>query len=144
MLMERAARLGSREVFKFRKSNSSEYGSVNWTELANKVRETSSALCSLGFKYGDNIGIFSDNRPEWTISDFGILGVRAVVVPFYATSSKQQLKYIVDETKMRLIFVGNNEQYEKALWLLDNTETIKTIVVYDQNIALNKIGRAHV
>lgn len=137
MLMERAERLGLREVFKYRKSNSSEYASLNWTELANNVKAVSSALYSLGYRYGDNIGIFSDNRPEWTISDFGILGVRAVVVPFYATSSKLQLKYIADETNMKLIFVGNQEQYQKALWLLDNSETIKTIVVYDQNIALN-------
>ena len=137
MLMERAERFGSREVFRFKKTNSAEYGSISWTEVAGKVKAVSSALYTLGFRHGDNIGIFSDNKPEWTISDFGILGVRGVVVPFYATSSKQQLKYIVDETKMRLIFVGNQEQYEKALWLLDNTETIKTIVVYDSSIILN-------
>lgn len=137
MLMERAERFGSREVFKFKKTNSTEYGSFSWIDVADKVRAVSSALYSLGFRHGDNIGIFSDNKPEWTISDFGILGVRGVVVPFYATSSKQQLKYIVDETKMKLIFVGNLEQYEKALWLLDNTETIKNIVVYDSSIILN-------
>lgn len=137
MLMERAERFGSREVFKFKKSNGPEYGSLSWIDVAGKVRAVSSALYSLGFRHGDNIGIFSDNKPEWTISDFGILGVRGVVVPFYATSSRQQLKYIVDETKMRLIFVGNQEQYEKALWLLDNTETIKTIVVYDSSIIIN-------
>ncbi|KAB2871988.1 MAG: long-chain fatty acid--CoA ligase [Bacteroidales bacterium] len=137
MLMERAERFGSREVFRFKKTNSAEYGSISWTEVAGKVKAVSSALYTLGFRHGDNVGIFSDNKPEWTISDFGILGVRGVVVPFYATSSKQQLKYIVDETKMRLIFVGNQEQYEKALWLLDNTETVKTIVVYDSSVILN-------
>jgi long-chain acyl-CoA synthetase len=79
----------------------------------------------------ENVGIFSDNKPEWIFADLGIMGVRGVAVPFYSTSSKQQLKYIVDETGMKLIFVGNQEQYEKAVWLLENTETLRHIVVFD-------------
>lgn len=135
MLLERAARYKTNEVFKFKSnSSSSKYESITWSELASQVKNVSRALISLGFKDGDNIGIFSDNRPEWTIADFGILGIRSVVVPFYATSSKQQLKYIVDETKMGLIFVGNGEQYEKALWLLENTETMAKIVVFDPSV----------
>lgn len=137
MVLERAERYGSRDVFKYKKSSGSEYASIKWNQFAADIQNVSKALISLGFKEKENIGIFSDNRPEWTISDFGILGIRGVVVPLYATSSKQQLKYIVDETKMGLIFAGNKEQYEKALWLIDNTETIKMIVVYDPNIAPN-------
>ncbi|MHC1703845.1 MAG: long-chain fatty acid--CoA ligase [Tenuifilaceae bacterium] len=137
MIMERASLYGSREVFKFKKDTSSDYTSLNWNQLATEIQNVSKALISLGFRENENIGIFSDNKPEWTISDFGILGIRGIVVPFYATSSKQQLKYIVDETRMRLIFVGNKEQCEKALWLLDNTETIKMIVVFEPGVAPN-------
>lgn len=135
MLLERAAGFGSRTVFKFKKSNSNEYQSISWQDFAIQVKCVSKALLALGFKGEDNIGIFSDNKPQWTIADFGILGIRAVVVPFYATSSKQQLKYIADETKMRLLFVGNKEQLEKALWLIENTETIDKIVVFDSDIS---------
>jgi long-chain acyl-CoA synthetase len=135
MLLERATQYGSKEVFKFKSTSSvSKYESITWNDFASQVKNVSRALISLGFKEVDNIGIFSDNRPEWTIADFGILGSRGVVVPFYATSSKQQLKYIVDETKMGLIFVGNSEQYEKALWLLENTETMAKIVVFDPTV----------
>lgn len=137
MVLEHASCFNSKEVFKYKKRNSNEYGSISWSTFANESLKVSRALLSLGFKGKENIGIFSENRPEWVISDIGILGIRGVVVPFYATSSKQQLKYIVDETQMRLIFVGSKEQYEKALWLLDNTETIKFIVVYDPGIAPN-------
>ncbi len=137
MLLERAARYKSNEVFKFKSNGSaSKYESISWSELVNQVKNVSRALISLGYKEADNIGIFSDNRPEWTIADFGVLGVRGVVVPFYATSSRQQLKYIVDETGMGLIFVGNAEQYEKALWLLENTDTIAKIVVFDPTVKI--------
>ena len=137
LILERAAHYGSREVFKFKKNYSTNYECLSWNQLAIEIQNVSKALLSFGFGEKDNIGIFSDNRPEWTISDFGILGVRGVVVPLYATASKQQLKYIVDETKMSLIFVGNNDQYEKALWLLDNTETINKVVVYDPDVEIN-------
>ena len=137
MVMERASRFGSREVFRYKMPDRNELGSWSWEYLYKKAQNISRSLISLGFGYDDKLGIFSDNRPEWVMTDLGILGVRGVVVPFYATSSKQQLKYIIDETKMRLLFVGNKEQYEKALWLLDNTETIKKIVVFDSGIAPN-------
>ena len=136
MLVDRASRNGSREVFRFKNSESNTFNSISWESFLNESQKVSGALVSLGFGQGDNIGIFSDNRPEWLISDVGIIGIRGVVVPLYATSSKQQLKYIADETRMKLIFVGNQEQYDKALWLLDNSDALKRIVVFDSGIKL--------
>ncbi len=133
MMLERVSRYNSREVFRQKNTESQEYNSVTWNDLASSSLSVSRALYSLGHGPFENIGIFSDNRPEWIYADMGIMGIRSVVVPFYATSSKQQLKYIVDETRMKLIFVGNSEQYEKAVWLLENTETLKKIVVFDND-----------
>jgi long-chain acyl-CoA synthetase len=76
------------------------------------------------------IGIFSNNRPEWSITDYGILAIRGVTVPFFGTATKEQVKYIVDETAMKLIFAGNKEQFEKAYWLFDNTASLETIVYF--------------
>ncbi|MBK9389287.1 MAG: AMP-binding protein [Bacteroidetes bacterium] len=135
IVLERASRYNSREVFRQRDPESNSYKSISWESLVSTSQMVSRSLLSLGTDTFENIGIFSDNRPEWIFSDLGIIGIRSVVVPFYSTSSKQQLKYIVDETRMRLIFVGNREQYEKALWLLENTDTLKKIVVFDAGIA---------
>jgi long-chain acyl-CoA synthetase len=137
LIMENASRFNSREVFRFRKAGSKIYESITWENFRRESQKVSRALISLGLGSADNIGIFSDNRPEWVISDLGIVGSRCVVVPFYATSSKQQVKYIADETQMKLIFVGNLEQYEKALWLIRNSETLKKIIVFDPGIAPN-------
>jgi long-chain acyl-CoA synthetase len=135
MILERASRYSSGEVFRYKDHGSKTYNSISWESFVSESQKVSRALITLGIGHADNIGIFSSNRPEWVISDLGIIGNRSVVVPFYDTSSKQQLKYIIDETRMKLIFVGNQEQYEKALWLLENTETLEKIVVYNQGIA---------
>jgi len=134
MIFDRSVQYGERDVFKYKKGEGGNYGNVSWKSFTDKVKQVSKALISLELSNSDNIGIFSENKPEWVISDIGILGSRCVVVPFYATASKQQLKYIVEETQMKLIFVGSQEQYDKACWLLSNTASIKKIVIYDSSI----------
>jgi len=131
MLRNRAELYGEREVFRFRKRNSKSYSSFNWKQLLADTDLVSKALISLGFGQDSMVGIFSENRVEWTIADLGILAIRGVVVPFYATSSASQAKYIIDETGMKILFVGNKEQVTKALWLADNCETLEKVVVFE-------------
>jgi long-chain acyl-CoA synthetase len=131
MIRDRAARWGSREVFRFRDRKDNSYKSYTWSEFTSDADKVSRSLISLGFGHGSHIGIFSDNRLEWTVSDIGILGIRGVVVPFFGTASRSQVKYIVDETEMELMFVGNREQFEKASWLLDHSDSLKKIVIYE-------------
>lgn len=136
MIREQATRYGSREVFRYRDNKSGFYNSYSWNEFTRDADKVSRALISLGFGHGSLIGIFSDNRLEWTITDIGILGIRGIVVPFFGTASKSQVKYIIDETEMQLIFVGNKDQLEKACWLLDHSESLKKIVVFQDVIEI--------
>jgi long-chain acyl-CoA synthetase len=132
MIAERAEQYQSREVFRYFDKSTQKILSMSWNEMIGQTRAVSSLIKSLGYGYDDKIGIFSGNRPEWSIADLGILAVRGVVVPFYATASKHEIKYIVDETEMRLMFVGNHEQLEKALWVLDHCETLDRLVVFEE------------
>jgi long-chain acyl-CoA synthetase len=136
MVRDRAARYGSREVFRFRRSPGEPFQSYAWNEFTRDADKVSRALISLGFGHGSLIGIFSDNRLEWTITDIGILGIRGIVVPFFGTASKSQVKYIVDETEMQLMFVGNREQLEKASWLLDHSGSLRKIVIFQEGIEI--------
>jgi len=133
-----AARYGTREVLRYRNPGAEEYSSYSWLDLVSNTDRVAKALLSLGFGPGSNIGILSDNKPLWTIADLGILAIRAVVVPFFATTSKQQLKYIVGETRMELLFAGNREQLGKAKWLLSNSGSLKTIVCFDDDLSADE------
>ena len=108
-----------------------------------KFTNLSRVLLQQGYGSGDNIGIFSPNTPEWTITDVAILNIQAVVVPFFSTASKEQCKYIIDETDMRLIFVGEAEQMEKAAWLLENTKSLKQVVVFNPGLELSDDRMIH-
>ena len=137
MIRDRASKFQNKEVFRFLDKRSNTIQSINWIELVNDFTQLSKVLLSESYGVGDNIGLFSANRPEWTITDLAILNIRAVVVPFFSTASKEQCKYIVDETEMKLMFVGDQEQLDKALWLLDHTKTLQKIVVFDNSLSLS-------
>lgn len=88
-------------------------GPISYAEMHQRIRTIAKALLALGVQPGDRIGIFARNCPEWTLVDFGILSVRAVPVPIYATNTPAQAAYIVDETEMALLFVGDQDGYAK-------------------------------
>ncbi|MBE9467814.1 MAG: long-chain fatty acid--CoA ligase [Bacteroidetes bacterium] len=135
MVRERAKLYAERDVFIYKEGEETEYKKLSWNDLIKATDNVSKSLLSLGFGHESKIGIFSNNSEKWTISDLGILSIRGVVVPFFGTSSKHQVKYIVDETQMKVMFVGNKEQLEKALWVVENSETLEKIVVLENNVS---------
>ncbi|MFO7613160.1 MAG: long-chain fatty acid--CoA ligase [Bacteroidales bacterium] len=130
MIRDRASRYGSREVFRHREAPGGPFKSYSWSAFSSDADRVSRALISLGFGHGSLVGIYSDNRIQWPITDIGILGIRAVVVPFFGTASIPQLKYIIDETNMQIMFAGNHEQLEKARGLLDPVTSLQKIVLF--------------
>lgn len=134
MVRERAARFGADEILRFRDKFTGRYNSVTWAGLIETVNKVSRALLSLGYTYKSRIGIYADNKPEWTMADLGILQIRGVVVPFFGTASYSQLQYIVNETDMDLIFVGNDEQKERALKLADREGKIRRVIGLDPSM----------
>jgi long-chain acyl-CoA synthetase len=132
MFLNRAANYGKKEVFRY-KDSQNRYRSMNWTELSGRIDNILSSLHALGVRKGENVGIFSQNMPQWLMTDLAIMALGAVVVPFYATASMEQLRYIVKETGMKVMFAGDDEQLEKALALMKEGSTLNTIVSFRDN-----------
>jgi long-chain acyl-CoA synthetase len=100
-------------------------------DFADQVRYLSTALRTLGVKADDRIAILAENRPEWTISDFGALTASAVTVPIYPTLLAWQIEYILNDSGSVVLFVSNEEQLTKVLGVRDHVPSIHTIVVFD-------------
>jgi long-chain acyl-CoA synthetase len=135
LLQEQTQKYGSREVYRYKDKRNGSYEGMSWEQVLTESQRVSKALMSKGFGHESNIGIFSNNCPEWSITDYGILAIRGVVVPFFGTASKDQLKYISDETQMKILFVGDEEQFEKAFWLLNQSDFLENIVYYGDSIS---------
>ncbi len=100
-------------------------------ELRDTVRFFSTGLRVLGIKPGDRVGILSENRPEWTLGDFGILTNGAVSVPVYPTLLGWQIEYILNDSGASSVIVSTEEQLQKVLEIRPHCPHIHNIIVCD-------------
>ncbi len=83
-----------------------QYIGISYAELVQAVGRAAGRLRALGLERGDVVGILSPNRPEWIIADLAILSLGGIVVPIYHTLPHDQLSYIVRDSGMRMLLVG--------------------------------------
>ena len=115
----------------------SEWKSYSWNQFSDTVKKVSNALLNLGVKVQENLGVFSQNSVQYLFCDFGAWGIRAVTIPFYATSSEQQIQFMISDAKIRFLFVGEQEQYDKARRVVSMCQTLERIIVFDRNVRIS-------
>ncbi|MGD0215278.1 MAG: long-chain fatty acid--CoA ligase [Terriglobales bacterium] len=103
---------------------------ISSAELYRSVVGVARALESWGIAQGDRVAILSENRPEWTITDFAALALGAVTVPVYATQTAEQTSYILNDAGVRVIAVSTKHQLEKVLTIQRQTP-LEHILVMD-------------
>ena len=108
-----------------------EWADVAVPEFRDQVRWFSTGLRILGVKPGDRVAILSENRPEWTIGDFGILTNAAVSVPIYPTLLGWQVEYILNDSSSVAVIVSTEEQLQKVLEIKPHCPHIHNIIVCD-------------
>ena len=113
-----------------------EWKSYSWNQFSQKVKLVSNALLNLGVKVQENVGVFSQNSIQYLFCDFGAWGIRAVTIPFYATSSEQQIQFMVNDAKVRFLFVGEQEQYDKARRVFSTCKTMERIIIFDKGVRI--------
>jgi long-chain acyl-CoA synthetase len=134
LLHEQAKVYGNREAMMYQDFGGKEWKSYTWNEVSEKVKIVSNALLCQGVKVQENIGIYSQNSTQMLFSDFGAWGIRAVTIPLYATSSEQQIEFIINDAKIRLLFVGEQLQYDRAFRAMPLCPTLEKIIIYDNNV----------
>lgn len=131
---EQAKKYGSKTVFVYQEFGSSTWKEASWVDFAATVKLVSNAMLELGIGVQENIGVFSQNCVQYVCTDFGAYGIRAVTIPFYATSSEQQIQYVINDAGIRILFVGEQEQYDKARRVQQLCPSLERIIVYDKSV----------
>ena len=134
LVHEQAKKYDKRRALIYRDFGGTEWKSATWRDFSRKVRHVSNSLLNIGVKVQENVGVFSQNAVEYLYTDFGAFGIRAVTVPLYATSSEQQIQYIIDDAQIRVLFVGEQEQYDKAQRIFSHCHTLERIIIYDRRV----------
>ena len=137
LVHEQAKKYGQAPALTFKNFGSEQWKTVSWNQFSTRVKQVSNALLNLGVKPQENVAIFSQNSIHYLYTDFGAYGVRAVTIPFYATSSEQQVQYVVNDAKIRFLFVGEQEQYDKAHRVFPLCESLERIIVFDKSVRIS-------
>ena len=136
LIHDQAKKYGDREVLIYKDFGGTEWKSFSWNQFSQKVKIVSNALLNLGVKVQENVGVFSQNSIQYLFCDFGAWGIRAVTIPFYATSSEQQIQFMVNDAKVRFLFVGEQEQYDKARRVFSTCKTMERIIIFDKGVRI--------
>ncbi len=89
-------------------------------------------LLDFGITRDDKIAIIANNRPEWNFTDYGIQMSGAVSVPIYPTISEPDLNFILNDAKIKYIFVSNTDLYNKVKGVAANAPSVKEIYTFDK------------
>lgn len=114
-----------------------EWETLSWNEFADRFTAVAKVLIDMGIGAGDMCSVFARNCSEWAISDMGILATRAVSVPIYATNSKEEAEYIINDAEVKVVFVGDQDQYDRAAEIIADNTFLKFIVAMQDNIKIS-------
>ena len=137
LIHQQAKKYGDRVALTHRDYKTNTWIPITWNQFSETVFTVSNALIEMGVNVQENIGVFTQNKPESLFMDFGAFGVRAVTVPLYATSSEAQVHYILEDAQIRYLFVGEQQQYDVAFRVMALSTTLKQIIVFDRDVKLD-------
>ena len=137
LALKLAEKYGDRAAFTYKDFGGTAWKQMSYNRFAQLVKQASNALLNLGAKPQDAIGVFSQNTIQYLITDFGAYGVRVISIPFYATASEQQIQYMINDAGIRFLFVGEQEQYDKAHRIFALCHTLERIIIFDRSVRIS-------
>jgi len=108
----------------------------SWSELAAASRRLQAGLAGIGLGPGDRIAILADNCPQWVVIDQAALGLGAVVVPLYPTSSAEEIGHVLRDSGSRAVAVRGLEHLRKLSAICATIPTVTALIAIDPETAL--------
>lgn len=137
LIHDLANKYGDKTALTFKKFGSDKWQSVSWNQFSLRVKQVSNALLNIGAKPHDKIAVFSQNCVHYLYTDFGAYGIKVCSIPFYATSSEQQIQYMITDGQVRFLFVGEQDQYDKAHRVFALCPSLERIIIFDSSVRIS-------
>ncbi len=102
-----------------------------WEKTFHSIKKLSSEIKKYLNK-GDRCLLISENRPEWFITDLSVMLSGAITVPAYTTYAEKDYEYIIENCNPKLIFVSNQEQFNKVKDIIKKKSFITKIFSFEE------------
>lgn len=134
LIHKQAEKYGNKPALTYKAFGADRWETASWNDFSLHVKEVSNAFLQLGLTPQEKIAVFSQNCLPYLYTDFGAYGVQLISIPLYATSSEQQIQYIINDAEIRVVFVGEQEQYDKAHRIISRCPSLTRIIVFDESV----------
>ncbi|CAN5391263.1 AMP-dependent synthetase/ligase [soil metagenome] len=104
---------------------------LDWAGYLRRASHFGLGLNALGLAPGGHLGIVSENRVEWLLSQMGAGLIGAVTVGVYPTSPSNEVAYVVEHADIEVIVCEDQEQTDKVLNAIDQLPRLRKIVVIE-------------
>jgi long-chain acyl-CoA synthetase len=101
---------------------------ISTDEMMARAKNIALGLYSLGVRPGDRVALLSENCPEWTLVDAGCLFAGAIDVPIYSTQSPGQVRYILNDSGARALFVQHRAAYDRIKDAVQGVPALEHII----------------
>lgn len=128
------SRKGDKEVYRQKDYATGEWKVYTWNDFRDNVNNIAYALETFEVVEQENVGVFSANTRHILITDYALFNNRAVPVHIYATSSREEVRYIVEDASLKILFVGDQAQYDVARKVQKQMPGLKQLVLYKDSI----------
>ncbi|WP_129713637.1 long-chain fatty acid--CoA ligase [Pedobacter sp. SYP-B3415] len=105
-----------------------EWEEISFETTLKRADAVSAFFLEKGITKGDRMGLMIENSPEYVYYDQGIQQIGAINVSVYPTLSEQEVAYIINDSGLKAILVGNNFLYRKVLKIAANCKELRYII----------------
>ena len=109
----------------------SEWREISSQEMLERAKNIAAGVSALGLSKGDNAAILAANCPEWTLSDAGCQFAGVVDVPIYTTLSPASIKYILNDSGARALFVEDRAAYDRIADEIADCASLEHVIFFD-------------
>jgi long-chain acyl-CoA synthetase len=128
-LYDRAASHPAHIAFKYKDNGRWLY--YRWSDVLSATEALALRLMELGVEPGDRVGIISETRPEWFISDLSTLAAGAALVPIYPNLLKEDMAYIINNASVKVLILENSEQVQKWNLIKNDCKSVQSILIIE-------------
>jgi long-chain acyl-CoA synthetase len=107
------------------------WNELDWSDYRALIESIAAGLQTLGVRKGDRIAILSNTRLEWAATDLAILGLGAVTVPIYQNSTPEDLAFILENSRTKILICESESQFRKLSSILKPLTGIEKIICFE-------------
>jgi long-chain acyl-CoA synthetase len=115
----------------YSKNEGGEFKPTSYAGLLEDVKRFAAGLLELGLGRGDRVGLISDNRREWMVTDLAVLGLGAADVPRGCDATEGEIGYILGFSECRIAVLENEKQLGKIVARKASMPLLATVILYD-------------